>query len=76
MKKLDVAISGQMGFYIITPLTPKARKWTGTNLNHKLGSAIACESGSRCREIVAGMVASKLKVEVNGVDMKGFKASA
>lgn len=75
MSSPDVSITGSMGLYAIEPNTPKARAWLRKNLAPKpqrLGDAIACEGGDRCREIVRACVREGLRVEVNGTDMTGY----
>lgn len=71
----DVIVNGEMGLYMIDPLTPRARSWLKKNIRGEqthVGRLLACEGSRNVREIVAGMVRDELAVEVNGVDMKGF----
>ena len=74
---IDVAVSGSMGLYQIAPTTRRGRAWVKRHLSKGertiLNGAIVCEGGNRCRDIVAAMVAKGLSVEVNGVDMKGYR---
>lgn len=74
---LDVKISGAMGFYSIEAQTRAAARWMNLHVEgvhtQRIGEIAHCDDGGLCREIVAGMVADGLHVEVNGVDMKGFK---
>lgn len=78
-KPLDVDINGQMGLYSLARLTERAQRWTTKKLRGEqtiLNGAIMVEGGDRCRAIVAAMVADGLRVEVNGVDMKGFRVAS
>ena len=79
MKNPDVIVTGQWGLYSILPMSKRGRAWVKRHLSDGertvLNGATMCEGGDRCREIVAGMVAQGLRVEVNGVDMKGFRAA-
>lgn len=80
MKRYDISVTGSWGLYTIAPRTVKGRKWLIANCSDgertwgEDGSLI-CEGGDNCRAIVAAMVKARLCVEVNGVDMKGFKAA-
>jgi hypothetical protein len=73
----DVSVSGSWGLYRISALTPLGREWCGNHLSGGdrtvLDGDVVCEGGDQCRDIVAGMVADDLRVEVNGVDMSGFR---
>lgn len=74
----DVSINGQWGLYSIRPATARGRAWAKRHLSRGertvLDGAIMCEGGRACRDIVAAMVRQGLRVEVNGVDMAGFRA--
>jgi hypothetical protein len=75
-KSADVSVSGSAGLYRISALTPLGRAWCARHLpggeRTVLDGDVVCEGGGRCRDIVAVMVADRLRVEVNGVDMSGF----
>ncbi|MGH7177701.1 MAG: hypothetical protein ACREJC_10000 [Tepidisphaeraceae bacterium] len=75
----DLTVTGSWGLYAIAPLTTKGRSWTKRHLTDAIAGAVRgsvmCESGRMCREIVAEAVKDGLRVEVNGVDMKGFRAA-
>lgn len=75
-KKFDVIITGQMGLYEIEPLTRSGKAWMDENLSGgertRMGETVVCEGGDNCRDIVRAMDCEGLKVEMNGVDMKGF----
>jgi hypothetical protein len=79
-KSADVRVSGSAGLYRISALTPLGRAWCGSHLSEGertvLDGDVVCEGGGRCRDIVAGMVADDLRVEVNGVDMTGFRSES
>jgi hypothetical protein len=76
----DLIISGQWGLYTIAALTKRGRTWTRKHLSGgertHLNGALVCEGGDRCRAIVAGADKDGLRVEVNGVDMKGFRVAS
>lgn len=75
-RQVDVSITGAFGLYSIRPRSKKARTWCQNKLTGeqtRLAGAIVCEGGDRCRAIAAGMVYDGLHVEVNGVDMTGFR---
>lgn len=65
----DVNVTGG-GLYMLQPLSRRGRAWCRRNLSDgdrtRLGDAVVCEGGVRCRAIVAGMVEGGLRVEVNG----------
>jgi hypothetical protein len=75
----DVQIVGRWGLYSVMPVSRRGRTWSTRHLSGgervTIGQAIVCDGGDRCRAIVAGMVKDGLRVEVNGVDMKGFGAT-
>jgi len=80
VKRLDVAVNGSMGLYSCILLTERARRFAKNKIVVGSWQTFAdtrfmIEGGDRCRAIVAGMVKEKLKVTVNGVDMKGFRDS-
>jgi hypothetical protein len=78
LKKFDVLITGEWGLYEIEPLTRAGKSWMDENLSDgdgertRIGENVVCEGGDNCRAIVRGMDHDGLKVELNGVDMKGF----
>jgi len=78
VKKFDVVITGELGLYEIEPLTHVGKAWMDENLSDgdgersRMGDSVICEGRDNCRDIVAGMDREGLKVEMNGVDMKGF----
>jgi hypothetical protein len=77
-KKFDVVITGEMGLYEIEPLTRDGKAWMDINLSDgngertRMGESVICDDSDYCREIVRGMDRDGVKVEMNGVDMKGF----
>jgi hypothetical protein len=75
-KKYDVIITGELGLYEIEPLTRAAKAWMDENLSGgertRKGESVICEGGDNCRDIVRAMDREGLKVEMNGVDMRGF----
>ena len=76
--KYDLVISGQWGLYTIASPTKRGKTWLRKSLageQTRLHGAIVCEGGDRCRAIVAGADRSGLRVEVNGLDMRGYGAS-
>jgi hypothetical protein len=76
MSKYDVIIDGRWGLYSIHPASKKGERWAQRKLSAgertRIGEAIMCEGSDRCRDIVAAMDREGLKVELNGVDMKGY----
>lgn len=82
MKRFDVSVTGQWGLYTIQPHTAKARTWLAREIKNDgdehtwtANGSLVCEGGDNCRAIVAAMVKESLRVEVNGVNMKGFRAA-
>lgn len=77
-KQFDVVITGELGLYEIAPLTRTGKSWMDEHLSDgdgertRMGESVICEGGDNCRDIVRGMDRDGLKVEMNGVDMKGF----
>jgi hypothetical protein len=77
-KKFDVVITGELGLYEIAPLTAAGKSWMDEHLSDhdsersRIGDSVICEGSDNCRNIVRGMDRDGLKVEMNGVDMKGF----
>lgn len=77
-KKFDVIITGELGLYEIEPLTRAGKAWMDEHLSDgegertRMGDSVICEGSDNCQDIVAGMDKDGLKVEMNGVDMKGF----
>lgn len=76
--KYDLSITGSWGLYSCVMNSQRARRWVEKNVESERigdGNMFYIEGGDRCREIVAGAVKAKLRVEVNGLDMKGFQAA-
>lgn len=75
-KKFDVVITGEMGLYEIAPLTRIGKSWMDEHLSGdertRMNESVICEGSDNCRVIVRAMDRDGLKVEMNGVDMKGF----
>jgi len=77
-KKFDIAITGKLGMYEIAPLTRAGTSWRDEHLSERdsertrRGESVICDGMDNCHAIVAGMDRDGLKVEMNGVDMKGF----
>ena len=74
----DLSVTGQWGLYEIFTPTTRGKRWVKKNVEAdriELGGAVVVEGGDRCRDIVAGAVKEGLRVEVNGLDMKGFRAA-
>lgn len=77
MNTYDLSITGSWGFYTIRAQTPKGERWVKKHLSdgersHDSEGNVLCDDGDYCREIVAAAVRGRLRVEVNGVDMKGY----
>jgi hypothetical protein len=76
--QFDVIITGELGLYEIEPLTRAGKAWMDENLSDgdsertRMGESVICDDAGYCRDIVAAMDHEGLKVEMNGVDMKGF----
>jgi hypothetical protein len=77
-KKYDVVVTGELGLYQIEPLTRAGKAWMDEHLSDgdgertRMGESVICEGADNCRDIVAAMDREGLKIEMNGVDMKGF----
>ncbi len=78
LKQYDVIITGEWGLYEIEPLTRSGKAWMDEHLSDgdgertRMGDSVICEGGDNCRAIVRAMDDEGLKVELNGIDMKGF----
>ncbi len=76
--QFDVIITGEMGLYEIEPLTHAGKAWMDEHLSDgdgertRMGDSVICDDTDYCRDIVAGMDQDGIRVEMNGVDMKGF----
>jgi hypothetical protein len=74
VEDFDVMVTGSMGLYAARFATPNARAWYRRHHLHLRGArtvlngVLVVEGGDRCRDLVAGMVADGLRVEVNGVE--------
>ena len=77
MKTVDISVTGSWGLYAIAPQTTKGHAWVKKHLSQGertvLRGAVMCEDSRVCREIVAASVEAGLRVEVNGMDMKGYR---
>lgn len=77
-KQFDVIVTGELGLYEIAPLTRTGKAWMDEHLSDddsertRMGESVICEGTDNCHAIVAGMDGDGLKIEMNGVDMKGF----
>lgn len=75
--QFDMTVEGQWGLYSIHTPTTRGKRWRARKLSGgertTLGDALMCEGGDRCRAIVADAVADGLRVQVNGVNMKGYR---
>jgi hypothetical protein len=79
----DIMVTSTFGssVYAVAPESKRAERWLRQHCPdaiwvEKRGySYLACDGARLCRDLVAGAVAAGLRVEVNGVDMKGFRAA-
>jgi hypothetical protein len=74
---VDITVAGRMGLFTIDPHTPRARRWFERHLTvgertPSAAGGILCEGTGRCMDIVAAADRGRLRVEVNGQDMRGF----
>lgn len=80
LRPADVLVRGKFGLYRMAFRSNEADGWRKAHLTdgertYSNDGTLAIEGTDRCMAVVAGMVRAGLKVEVNGVDMAGFKES-
>ena len=80
----DLMVTSQFGsaIYAVVPESKKGERWLRKSCPDAIWITtirgveyLACEGRRLCEDLVAGAVKAGLEVEVNGMNMKGFRAA-